>query len=241
MAETERDAAIPNWLMSGRLATLSFLLAFGLALSALAKPNPLQPLDDFLHSIFLLHDSPRVTWFARWVLSAPGHIETALLMGVVSCIILARVGQGRHLLPLISSLLLAAICAKTLKSLVGRLRPETASGMTSLAWPSGHTMLATVLWGVLLFIFLRRWVESSSAPDWASRLSQPHITTRLWLLLLSITALARMVAGVHWFTDVLGGALIGILLLQLGLLLDARLAVTAVHTVGSSSSVRTDT
>ena len=99
-----------------------------------------------------------------------------------------------------------------LKEFIGRARPETATDMTSFAWPSGHTMLATVMWGSLLLIVFKEQVNQKLA-------------MKIWLIIITITACGRMLAGVHWFTDVVGGFLIGFLIVQAAIYFDDKKSI----------------
>lgn len=60
-------------------------------------------------------------------------------------------------------------------------------------FPSGHTSIAVVLWGMVAFLFRRRWL------------------TILSLSLILLVPFSRMYLGVHFLADVLGGYLLGFL------------------------------
>ena len=91
------------------------------------------------------------------------------------------------------------------KALIGRPRPETPDYLIgSLAYPSGHASSAVVLYGLAAAFVAqelpRRW--------------------RFWAYWLAIAlslpmALSRLMIGVHWLTDLLGGGLLGLLVCAL--------------------------
>ncbi|WP_141977460.1 phosphatase PAP2 family protein [Saccharothrix saharensis] len=91
------------------------------------------------------------------------------------------------------------------KELVERLRPlvdvevATASGWS---FPSGHTLGATVTYGVLLLVF-------------ASVRRARRAMTALVVVIVPAVAFTRVALGVHYATDVLGGFLLGLLWLAL--------------------------
>ena len=96
------------------------------------------------------------------------------------------------------ALVYADLITRTLKSVVGRVRPSGGvgparfrpfSGHTS--FPSGHTTVA--------FAVMSAWV-----------FSYPHTATYALLALSTGTAFARVAHNRHWPTDVLAGAAIGI-------------------------------
>lgn len=83
-----------------------------------------------------------------------------------------------------------------LKLLFGRPRPDLVSIIMvppSFAFPSGHAMLSTIVYGTAAFVAARL----------APRLRRPlALATPLLVLLVG---LSRVVLGVHWTTDVLAG------------------------------------
>jgi hypothetical protein len=93
-----------------------------------------------------------------------------------------------------------------LKTVVDRGHPPTTHG----TWPSGGMGRLTVVYGLLFFFVVRRfWPNSPRA--WAA----------CWTLLAvcgSIQAYARLNNLEHWTTDVVGGAVYGVLLLAMMLI-----------------------
>jgi len=79
---------------------------------------------------------------------------------------------------------------------------EVASG---LSFPSGHAVTAVLLYGFLFY------AAGQAIPD--RRLRYP--VQALCVIIAVLTALHRVWAGVHWPSDVLGGALFGGLILAL--------------------------
>lgn len=84
-------------------------------------------------------------------------------------------------------------------------RPSLAEGVpTSFGYPSGHAMVSTVVYGVVAIGLGSYW----------PRVRLPVALAAV--LLVALIALSRLVLGVHWPSDVIGGASIGGLLLLLG-------------------------
>lgn len=92
-----------------------------------------------------------------------------------------------------TSVILAGIFNTLIKEVVERPRPPISMRAvveTSSAMPSGHTMVIFAAATSLSVVFggLRLW------PVW---------------LLAVVVAVARLYLGVHWFSDVVGGAVLG--------------------------------
>ncbi len=97
----------------------------------------------------------------------------------------------------LESVVLANLLTNGLKLIVGRARPHADLGPNSfrpfggdLSFPSGHA--------TTVFAFTTPWL-----------LYYPGITSGALFILGIGTAAARMADEYHWFSDVLGGALIG--------------------------------
>ena len=98
-----------------------------------------------------------------------------------------------------------ALLNTLLKETIGRTRPEAPAYLAdSLAYPSAHTSTAVVLFGM--------------AAAFASR-ALPHGQRFLayWAAIAVVLpmALSRLLIGVHWLSDLIGGALLGLVVCAL--------------------------
>ncbi|MCP3818729.1 phosphatase PAP2 family protein [Streptomyces sp. A3M-1-3] len=102
-----------------------------------------------------------------------------------------------------------------LKAAVGRDRPRWPDPVDSAhyaAFPSGHAMTAVVAFGLLLWL-LRRF--GARAPVWRAALAVAAVS----VVGVGVT---RLYLGVHWFSDVVGGWLLGALVVALSVTLYER-------------------
>lgn len=86
----------------------------------------------------------------------------------------------------------SAAAVQVLKRLFGRARPEEILVISDYgSFPSGHTANAATIAVVAVILFPRLWVA---------------VTGAVWVVLMGFS---RTYLHAHWFSDTLGGALIG--------------------------------
>ncbi|MEQ6917173.1 bifunctional DedA family/phosphatase PAP2 family protein [Halomonas aquatica] len=91
------------------------------------------------------------------------------------------------------------------KSAIGRARPDTFDHLAgSLSYPSAHTSTAVVLFGMAAaFVSLELPPGKRFLAYWAA------------IAMVLPMALSRLVLGVHWLSDLIGGALLGLVVCAL--------------------------
>jgi undecaprenyl-diphosphatase len=92
-----------------------------------------------------------------------------------------------------------------LKDVVGRARPDFGRLVagTGYSFPSGHVMAAVALWGLLPMIV--GLYSTSRRLWWAS--------VAVSATMIGVISASRVYLGVHWFSDIVGGLLVGSLFL----------------------------
>ncbi|MFE6703331.1 phosphatase PAP2 family protein [Streptomyces sp. NPDC057718] len=104
--------------------------------------------------------------------------------------------------------LLATLLQQGLKAAVDRERPQWTDPVDSAnfaAFPSGHAMTAVVTCGLLLWL-LRLYGAGPAL--WGAALAVAVVSA------MGVAA-TRVYLGVHWLTDVVGGALLGVAVVAL--------------------------
>lgn len=192
-----RSRAAYRWLLTG-LVSLDAAVAVTAAV-VWAEPTVRRLFDDPLLSLAGADGgvAAAVTWLGSRLVLLPALAAVALVLwrrdrGAVV------VGAG--------ALLAGAVVEFTLKAAIDRPRPAEAAiiGPTlGSAFPSGHALTAVVAWGMVPLV-LRRWGAGPA-------------TVRRWSLVALVVVVAvawsRVVLGVHWPSDVLGGLLYGTVVL----------------------------
>ncbi len=145
-------------------------------------------------------------WQSPLLVTLGGYLaEAGDTLGVVALILpwLLWLLWARHLsafLHLCAGLGGIAVANTLFKQLVGRARPDTPDYLTgSFSYPSAHSSTAIVLYGL-------------AAAFIAQELPYRQ---RIWAYWIAIAicvpmALSRLMIGVHWTSDLIGGALLGL-------------------------------
>jgi undecaprenyl-diphosphatase len=133
-------------------------------------------------------------WLTRvlWAITMLGWIGVMLPVGALVAWRLTALGHGRKAILLAGGTLSAELASYVLKMAFYRQRPEVFFGLPlaeNYSFPSGHSFVGTVFYGLLASILLRkrRWIAAVT------------------ILMAALLGLSRVYLGYHYPTDVLGG------------------------------------
>lgn len=153
-------------------------------------------LNDYVHRRETLLD------VLRAVTQLGGTIWLAFITVAVSVWLVAR-GQGRPALFLVVTTAGGAVLNRVVKVLVDRPRPEVDHEVASAlgdSFPSGHAMSSVVVYGALLLVLL---------PVVRGRRARRAVVVAVAALVAAIGS-TRLLLGVHFLSDVLGGLILGL-------------------------------
>jgi undecaprenyl-diphosphatase len=190
------------------------LLAFGAALVLIAVPFSYLLFEVVRKGPFTRFDESTANDLHSHVVGNQGLIRVLeaisllgkpLLLGI--CIALGAAfaywrGRRRLALYLVVTAIGGGLVDSAVKMIVNRPRPELDHPIASAfgkSFPSGHSMSSTVTYGALLLVFLP---AVPKAWRWLA-------FTGTTLLVLAI-GLSRLMLGVHFVSDVLGGYALGL-------------------------------
>lgn len=134
-------------------------------------------------------------------LSALGGYPVVTALAIGTATVEHRRGMGRGVVPLLVLVIGGQYAVvNTIKFVVDRARPDVAqlTGFAGSSFPSGHAAAASASYAVAALLLSRR------RPRWAKSL-----LGGLALGIAAAVASTRVLLGVHWFTDVLTGVLVG--------------------------------
>lgn len=146
----------------------------------------------------------QVMKFISWFGAFPVPLFICLLVSLLFYLARLRREAGFLLLTLISGLISTVI-----KMLVNRPRPTAnlvriVEVAKQQSFPSGHMLFYTIFFGFLLILM---WNLKHI------NLAVRVITAVISVLLILLVPVSRIYLGAHWFTDVLGGFMLGVIYL----------------------------
>jgi undecaprenyl-diphosphatase len=210
MEKTEKAAQRPQVGVATRTGTVEVLvalalaLAFGYAFFQLAAD--VRAGDTFLFDRMLMDalqrlSSPWLTATMLLITQSAAGLSTALLASALSAYWWLRVNRRLEAIVLAITLWGSAIVGWALKLAFGRPRPHFIPWLTTAggwSFPSGHTLNAVVLAGLLA------WLVGQRLGRW--RRVAFDATIGLWAALVG---LSRIYLGVHYPSDVLASVAVG--------------------------------
>jgi undecaprenyl-diphosphatase len=178
--------------------------AFGEVYEAVTANNGIAGFDQPVLDAIVASRTPALTTIVNGFTMTGGAIGLPII-GVVVTGILVRVSGSVR--PLILSLVAAGgslAMTIAIKSLVGRSRPPLAEAVppyeSSASFPSGHTLNATVVTGILVYSILL--VVRTRRVKW--------LTVIVGAVYVIAIGLSRVYLGHHWLSDVVGAWFLGL-------------------------------
>lgn len=138
-----------------------------------------------------------------------GSVYVALIMVLIITLIFLFFRYKKEAVLMLSSLLTGAI-SYFLKTLIDRPRPSEdfvriIEETHYQSFPSGHVLFYTVFFGSLIIIAVRSNIL---------QIYMKILIVSICLTFIFFGAFSRIYLGAHWFTDVAGGFILGILFLM---------------------------
>lgn len=220
--QTKLSAFLP--LAGGLLIFGAMTLTLGEISEDIINHEPITVADVQLSNWLHAHTSPLLTK-AMLLITAFGSTGVVTCIAVALGLFLLSRRQHYWLLALVLTVPGGGLLNKLLKYMFHRPRPhfeDPILKVTSYSFPSGHTMIATVLYGVIAaYVF-------TQTTDWRWRV----LSIVSAALLIALVACSRIYLGAHYLSDVLGAMAEGLAWLSL--------CLTLVHSFQQRQSKNSD-
>lgn len=180
---------------------LSILFIF---LTILVKMNLVEGIDTFFYNLITFDINDISTNFYKYItfLGSTKFIIFLCIFFLILFIILKRTNSG---LIIVGTVIISTIVNNLLKIIIRRERPLVLKFVheKSFSFPSGHTMAAVTMYGILIYIILKSNMNKKL-----------KITLSIILGMIPIlVALSRVYLGAHFISDVVGAIIMSVILL----------------------------
>lgn len=190
-----RSLSLPGTLLAFAILLLTAVISLGYAVNA----GWFHSFDVTVSHALNMQRGTNAEWIIllmqgiSWI---GGGIQRYIIVTILTLALWRWWGWGAALAMGLTTLI-SAFTSDILKAFFARERPDFSphlDAVTSAAYPSGHANNAAVVY--ILFIML---VPQARHPGWQLAAA----------FMIVITGLSRIMLGVHWPTDVIGGWMLG--------------------------------
>jgi len=176
---------------------------FGEIAEDMSRDGATRLLDESVIGWFQDHASPALTHIAR-IVTALGSVVFLTAGSIVTAIALLKRGFIYRVLAVIVTMGGGSLLNILLKHFFQRQRPVLENPLVTLSsfgFPSGHTMGATLFYGLLALL-----IAHSTRWGWSHRVFAFCCAA----LLITLVGTSRIYLGAHYLTDVLGAIALGL-------------------------------
>jgi undecaprenyl-diphosphatase len=175
-------------------------LGFGLVSDMITSETGLYRLDASAAAWGAEHATPASTWFLGVVTWLGATVTVLTVTGLLGGLEWLRRRRLAVLGFMVTVVVGQNLIANTVKVLVDRERPPVPhlASSSGFSFPSGHTAAAAATWAAVVLVLgrgrpvrVKAWLAAGAA------------------LITVAVAASRVLLGVHWLTDVIGGAALG--------------------------------
>jgi undecaprenyl-diphosphatase len=178
------------------VATLGGLLVVAM-LAIGVSTDAVDPFDRAVIDVVRAQELRAVGWPLRWVTEL-GSTGAVTMVALLTALVGVLIGPWRHGVIGAAVIGLASAGNQALKAFIARARPDLLEPVVvehGFSFPSGHSLLGMVAWGILAVL-----VSRSRMPTGAR-----HGLVVAIALLVFLIGLSRIWLGVHFPSDVLAG------------------------------------
>ncbi|MEI6420074.1 MAG: VTT domain-containing protein [bacterium] len=185
-------------------ALTAFILLFALVADGVLDHQSIISLDQRVSGFFYYFRDISLVRFSLWA-SLFGNFKVVIIFSSLFVIILTLWNKRHYIIPFIFSVTGGAGLAGLIKVIVNRARPEGVLPVyyePMASFPSGHSVIAVALYGFIAYVLFRVLLKRKKHFLFA-------LSLFVVIVFVSLVGLSRIYLGVHYFSDVIGGYLIG--------------------------------
>ena len=148
-------------------------------------------------------------YYLFFIFTQFGYIYVTVIIMILTLI---YTKFDRHWLCYLIAVLLAILLHMMIKDIFDRDRPKELYRWSSdlgQSFPSGHSTNATVVYGYIVYYLFKKNYNNIIK----------YVSLGVAILLLILIMSSRIILGMHYFTDCLGGMLLGLIILSFSILL----------------------
>src|SRR3954467_13138514 len=201
-ARFSREGYLGLHLTIGLLVIIATSWWFADIAEDMSRDAATRQLDNSITAWFQAHATATLTTFWRTVSFFGSVIFLTVAAAIVATILAVRRSFYR-LLSVALALGGGAFLNLVLKHLFHRHRPVLENPLVTLSsfgFPSGHTMGATIFYGLLALIV------AHSIRSWSGRVLVGGVAA----VIVALIGISRIYLGAHYFTDVIGAIAVGL-------------------------------
>lgn len=157
--------------------------------------NRVNFLDTFVYDVIITLKSNSFTSFMKFITF---FASTKFITVIVIILFIVSLFKGKLLLIINWIILGEVFINNILKVIIKRERPTLINLVTetTYSFPSGHTMVAVVFYGFLIYLINKTKLEKM----------YKYIINSLLTILIILIMVSRIYLGAHYFSDVMAGA-----------------------------------
>ena len=184
--------------MKRKISIISFILF--LLFLILYYIERISFIDDFFYNGIIFFKSDLLTSFMKFITF---FASTKFITIVLIILLIIYFIKKKKILLITDLIVLGEVILNSLvKVIVGRERPKLINLVTetSYSFPSGHTMVAVVFYGLIIYLISKTKLKKQTK----------NIIISLICILIFLIMVSRIYLGVHYFSDVMAGMFLSI-------------------------------
>jgi undecaprenyl-diphosphatase len=185
------------------------MVLFLIILIDLLTIKQITKLDYYIYEKIPKIQIPIITNIMVFITSIANTLQLIILTIILSAILMIKKKYSNIVLLLIS-MSIGLLSELLTKNVIQRLRPEfSLIEVTRFSFPSGHATMSIIFFAILFYSLIN---------ETKNKKSNIFLGIIISIIVLLI-GFSRIYLGVHWFSDVFGGFLLGIFIISISLLI----------------------